>query len=59
MKVAIKFIAPDKKLDILTELLQIIQGIGQLRQHVLIYGILLERLTTNEVEMLKKALKKR
>lgn len=58
MKAAIKFIEPDNKRAILTRLLDIIQGIEQLRQHVLTHGILLENLTPSEVEVLKEALRK-
>ena len=56
MRATIQFIQPDKKLAILTKLLDIIQGIGNLRQHILAHGILLEKLSTSEVEALKKAL---
>lgn len=58
MKAAIRFIEPDNKLAILTKLLDIIQGIEQLRQHVLTHGILLENLSSSEVEALKDALRK-
>src|SRR5688500_13084315 len=58
MKGAVKFIEPDNKLAILTKLLDIIQGIEQLRQHVLTQGILLENLSPSEAEALKRALAK-
>lgn len=58
MRATIQFIQPDKKFAILTKLLDIIQGIGNLRQHILAHGILLEKLNTSEVEALKKALTK-
>ncbi|MDQ3185226.1 MAG: hypothetical protein M3Q16_01955 [Pseudomonadota bacterium] len=58
MRVTIQFIQPDKKLAILTKLLDIIQGIGNLRQHILAHGILLEKLSIGDVETLKKALTK-
>lgn len=56
MKAIIRFTKPDNKLAILTEFLQIIQGVGQLRQHMLRHGILFEPLSSNEIEILKNAL---
>lgn len=58
MKAAIKFIEPNNKLAILTRLLDIIQDIEQLKQHILTHGILLEKLSGAEVGALKKALRK-
>ena len=56
MRAAIQFIHPDRKLAILTKLLGIIQGIGNLRQHILAHGVLLDKLNKNDLEILKNAL---
>src|SRR5690606_14436156 len=56
MKAVIRFTRPDNKLAILTEFLDIIQGVSQLRQHVLTHGILFEPLSKDEVEVLRNAL---
>jgi hypothetical protein len=58
MRATVQFIHPDRKFAILTKLLDIIQAIGNLRQHILTHGILLEKLSTGDVETLKKALSK-
>ncbi|SCY09136.1 hypothetical protein SAMN05216420_102262 [Nitrosospira sp. Nl5] len=58
MRATVQFIHPDRKFAILTKLLDIIQAIGNLRQHILTHGILLEKLSTSDVETLKKALTK-
>ncbi len=58
MRVTVQFIQPDKKFAILKKLLHIFQGIGNLRQHILAHGILLEKLSPTDVETLKKALAK-
>lgn len=56
MRASIHFTHPDKKLAILTKLLDVIKGIKNLRQHILANGILLERLSAREVENLKTVL---
>lgn len=56
MRATIQFSHPDKKLVIIIKLLNITKGIQNLRQHILTHGILLERLSTSDVERLKNAL---
>lgn len=56
MRATIQFSHPEKKLAILRKLLTIIKGIKNLRQHILVHGILLERLSTSDIENVQKAL---
>lgn len=56
MKAVIRFIEPDNKLAILTEFLNIVQGINQLQQHILTHGILFEELNQGEIQALNNAL---
>jgi hypothetical protein len=56
MRATIKFINPDKKLALATQLLNIIKGITNLRQHILAHGILLERLNPDDVAALQEML---
>lgn len=56
MRATIQFSHPEKKLAILRKLLTIIKGIKNLRRHILVHGILLERLSTSDIEKLKEAL---
>ncbi len=56
MKAVIRFIEPDNKLAILTEFLNIVQGINQLQQHILTHGILFEELNQAEIQALNNAL---
>lgn len=58
MKAVIRFTRPDKKLAVLTEFLDLIQGVNQLRQHVLTHGILFEPLSKSELNVLVNALNK-
>ena len=50
MKAVIRFTKPDNKLAILTKFLDIIQGVSQLREHVLTHGILFEPLSKSELD---------
>ncbi len=56
MKAVIRFTKPDNKLAILTEFLNIVQGINQLQQHILTHGILFEELNQGEIQALNNAL---
>ncbi|SFK89248.1 hypothetical protein SAMN05216302_101960 [Nitrosomonas aestuarii] len=56
MKAVIRFTKPDNKLAILTKFLDIIQGVSQLREHVLTHGILFEPLSKSELAALINAL---
>jgi hypothetical protein len=56
VRVTIQFINPEKKLALATRLLNIIKGIADLRQHILAHGILLERLSPDEVAALQEML---
>lgn len=56
MKAVICFTKPDNKLTILSEFQKIIQGVGQIRQHVLTHGILFEPLNNKDIEVLKNTL---
>ena len=56
MRTTIQFSQPDKKLAILQKLFGFVKGIKNLRQHILEQGILLERLSREEIENVQQAL---
>jgi hypothetical protein len=56
MRATIQFINPEKKLVLAARLLNIIKGITNLRQHILAHGILLERLSLDDVAALQEML---
>src|SRR5687768_16703025 len=56
MRATIQFSHPDNKLAILSRLVTIIKGIKNLRQHIFVEGILLERLSPDDIENVQKAL---
>lgn len=56
MRATIQFIHPDKKLAILTKMLNVIKGVANLRQHILAHGILLEKLSARDVKTLQESL---
>ncbi|PTR16353.1 hypothetical protein C8R31_102367 [Nitrosospira sp. Nsp2] len=56
MRATIQFINPDGKLALATRLPNIIKGIKNLRQHILAHGILLERLSPDDVAALQEML---
>jgi hypothetical protein len=56
MRAIIQFSHPDRKLTILKKLLDVIKGIKNLRQQILANGILLERLTSDDIKNVQRAL---
>lgn len=56
MRATIQFSQPDKKLAILQKLFDFVKGIKNLRQHILEQGILLERLSREEIENVQQVL---
>ena len=58
MRAIIQFSHPDRKLTILKKLLDVIKGIKNLRQHIFTNGILLERLTPDEIKNVQRALER-